>query len=396
MERLSIITTGNTVPYQNIALEKFLLDRVQPGQCFLYLWQNAHTVVIGRNQSALGEVRVAELEASGGHLARRLSGGGAVYHDLGNLNFTFVCRREDYDVARQTEVILRAVRALGASAQRTGRNDLVAGPAAGSEGADGAGCASGGKFSGHAYYRTGGACYHHGTLMVDVDLNALGRYLRPAPDKLAAKGVQSVRSRVVNLAQLVPGLTVGSLAEALCDAFEAEYGKEAERLWFEGIAQDDPVGAGHCPPFAQSAKTQPAESARSNGRCASGASPLSAFRQAGAASAFSDADLAEIAVLTRQFSSSEWLFRDERAFERRLHARFAWGGVTLRYALADETIAECALDSDGLEADFLEVVPSLLVGCTFERAAVEAALLTAAEDEAQREVARDIAGALSP
>ena len=403
MERLSIITTGNTVPYQNIALEKFLLDRVQPGQCFLYLWQNAHTVVIGRNQSALGEVRVAQLEVSGGHLARRLSGGGAVYHDLGNLNFTFVCRREDYDVARQTEVILRAVRALGVPARRTGRNDLVAGPAAGAEGADGAGCASGGKFSGHAYYRTGGACYHHGTLMVDVDLNALGRYLRPAPDKLAAKGVQSVRSRVVNLAQLVPGLTVGSLAEALCDAFEAEYGREAERLRFEaaepvnltGVGhrpQVYPVGAGHCPPFAQSAKTQPGESVRPNGRCASGASPLSAFRQAGAASAFSDADLAEIAVLTRQFSSSEWLFRDERAFERRLHARFAWGGVTLRYALADETIAECALDSDGLEADFLEVVPSLLVGCTFGRATVEAALLAAAEDESQQEVVRDVAG----
>ena len=357
IDSLLVVHAHGTDPYANLALEKLLLERVAPGQCILYLWQNENTVVIGRNQSALDEVRVAELEAAGGHLARRLSGGGAVYHDLGNLNFTFVCRREDYDVARQTEVILRAVRALGAPARRTGRNDLVAGPAEGAEGAegaDGAGGASGGKFSGHAYYRTGGACYHHGTLMVDVDLNALGRYLRPAPDKLAAKGVQSVRSRVVNLAQLVPGLTVGSLAEALCDAFEAEYGREAERLRFEAAE----LGS-----------------------------------SAGAASALSSADLAEISTLTRQFSSSEWLFRDERAFERRLQARFAWGGVTLRYALAEDgAIADCALESDGLEADFLEAVPSLLVGCAFGRSAVKAALLAAAEDESQQEVARDVAG----
>ena len=359
VERLICVTTRSTVPYENIALEKFLLDHVRPGRCFLYLWQNANTVVIGRNQSALGEVRTARLEADGGRLARRLSGGGAVYHDLGNLNFTFVCRREDYDVARQTEVILRAVRALGAPAQRTGRNDLVAGPAEGADGASGASGAGGGKFSGHAYYRSGAApeapCYHHGTLMVDVDMDALGRYLRPAPDKLAAKGVQSVRSRVTNLARWGDGLTVQTLACALREAFGAEYGLPVERVDAEDLA---------------------------------------ALGEAAGLSAWAAGE--ELSAGAARFGSREWLFRDERAFEHRSHARFSWGGATLRFALEDGVVSECALDSDGLEADFLAAVPSLLVGCACDVSAAERALLAAAEDDGQREVARDVASLLVP
>ena len=354
VEELLVVEGAGFDPYANLALEELLLERVAPGQCLLYLWQNERTVVIGRNQSALAEVRVAELEAAGGKLARRLSGGGAVYHDLGNLNFTFVCCRADYDVARQTEVILRAVRSLGVDARRTGRNDLVAGPAAGGVAAgvvDGPGAGTkGGKFSGHAYYRSGpgpeAPCYHHGTLMVDVDKDALGRYLRPAPDKLRAKGVASVRARVVNLAELAPGLSVERVAAALRAAFSAEYGLPFSR-----------VDAGE---FAGE----------------------------------------ELDGLTARYGSRAWLFRDERAFEHRVQGRFPWGGVTLRYELGSSAdgqdfIRACALDSDGLEADFLAAVPAALEGCACERSAVQAALAAAAgEGETCRAVADDLLGLL--
>ena len=151
IERISVIDADGTDPYRNIALEECLLHDVRPGQCILYLWQNQRTVVLGRNQNALDECDVTALERDGGHLARRLSGGGAVYHDLGNLNFTFLVPTADYDQRAQTETILGAVRAMGVDAMRTGRNDLVV---------------DGRKFSGHAYYHTGDKSYHHGTLMV--------------------------------------------------------------------------------------------------------------------------------------------------------------------------------------------------------------------------------------
>ena len=204
LHTLSVLTAEGTDPRRNLALEATLLHQVRPGEEILYLWQNQRTVVIGRNQHAANEGRIQALEADGGHLVRRLSGGGAVYHDLGNLNFTFLTCRRDYDVARQTEVILQAVRALGIPAEKNGRNDLTV---------------DGQKFSGHAYYQTGDQCYHHGTLMVSVDLAPLEGYLNVSPLKLQAKGVASVRARVGNLADFCPGLTIPRLRQALVEAF---------------------------------------------------------------------------------------------------------------------------------------------------------------------------------
>ncbi|MCR5161506.1 MAG: lipoate--protein ligase, partial [Lachnospiraceae bacterium] len=116
---------GEYDPFRNLAVEKYLTFRVQEGQCILFLWQNRRTVVIGRNQNAWKECNTAALAADGGHLARRLSGGGAVFHDLGNLNFSFCVRREDYDVDRQLEVIRRALLREGIEACKSGRNDLL-------------------------------------------------------------------------------------------------------------------------------------------------------------------------------------------------------------------------------------------------------------------------------
>ena len=325
MKQLFLIETTCTDPYQNLALEKYLMDHVQPGQCILYLWQNANTVVIGRNQCAADECRIPELEAAGGRLARRLSGGGAVYHDLGNLNFTFLARRADYDVARQTEVILQAVRALGVPAVRTGRNDLLA---------------DGQKFSGHAYYRSGDACYHHGTLMVDVSLDRLGRYLKPAPDKLKAKGVQSVRARVVNLARYCPGLTIPQLCRSLADAFGQVYGLPVQSLPDRFV------------------------------------------------------DEAAVAALTQAFSAPAWLYgRDAPAGQTVCQARFGWGGVTLRYTVRQGRLRQVTLASDGLEADYLAGVPARLEGCAATAAAVYAALTRDAAP-ALHPLAADLAGLL--
>ena len=220
LQNLWICRGEGTDPYENLALERHLLERVEAGACVLYLWQNENTVVIGRNQNPWAECRTALLAEEGGHLARRLSGGGAVFHDLGNLNFTFLVQKPDYDVDRQTQVLLRACRSLGVPAERSGRNDLLA---------------QGRKFSGHAFYAHEGRCYHHGTLLVAADLERMGRYLRPSAAKLRSKGVPSVRARVANLREFLPGLGVEDMAEQLEQAFSAVYGLEARPLPLEAL-----------------------------------------------------------------------------------------------------------------------------------------------------------------
>ncbi len=202
--------TGNTFdPYYNLALEEHLLSRVPQSGCILYLWQNQHTVVIGRNQNPWAECRTSLLQADGGRLARRLSGGGAVYHDLGNLNFTFLCKEEHYDLQKQLSVIKRAVKLAGIDAEFSGRNDLLA---------------DGRKFSGNAFYHSKGAAYHHGTLLIHTDADRLQRYLSPPKAKLESKGIASVRSRVVNLTELSPALTCQAMKVNMVQAFAEIYG----------------------------------------------------------------------------------------------------------------------------------------------------------------------------
>ena len=322
LRALYCIETPDTDPRHNLALEEVLLRAVRPGQCVLYLWQNQRTVVIGRNQHAESECRFRALENDGGHLVRRLSGGGAVYHDLGNLNFTFLCVHADYDVEKQTEVILRAVRALGVPAEKNGRNDLTA---------------DGRKFSGHAYYRTGDQCYHHGTLMADVDLAPLEKYLSPSPLKLADKGVKSVRSRVVNLKSLRPDLTIEALKAALRRAFGEVYGL--------------PV------------------------------TPLSE----------ADLDRAALDESIARFSDPLWTYGTDKPLTESREGRFDWGLLRLDFTPEDGIIRDAALWSDGLWADYLSSVPDRLRDCPLEEDALRRALLPppGLEQAANRESAPD-------
>jgi lipoate-protein ligase A len=198
-------------------LEELLFETQGEGATF-YLWQNERTVVIGRNQNAWRECRVELLESEDGKLARRSSGGGAVFHDLGNLNFTFLLPKEHYDLVRQLSVIKKAAAKFGIETSFTGRNDLVL-------------TATGEKFSGNAFRFSNSVALHHGTILISADFSRLGRYLAPSQMKLEAKGVKSVVSRVTNLGLHNPELTVETMKLALMAAFEAEYGTYEPHSW---------------------------------------------------------------------------------------------------------------------------------------------------------------------
>ena len=211
------LITDSVDPYENLALEELLFETQGDGATF-YLWQNERTVVIGRNQNAWRECRVELLESEGGKLARRSSGGGAVFHDLGNLNFTFLLPKEHYDLVRQLGVIQKAAAKFGIETSFTGRNDLVL-------------TATGEKFSGNAFRFSNSVALHHGTILISADFSRLGRYLAPSQMKLESKGVKSVVSRVTNLGLQNPTLAVETMKQALMEAFEEEYGAYEPHSW---------------------------------------------------------------------------------------------------------------------------------------------------------------------
>ena len=209
INNITILKTETLDPWWNLAVEEYLLNNVADNQCILYLWQNQNTVVIGRNQNPWRECRRELLEKEGGFLARRLSGGGAVFHDTGNLNFTFLMKKTDYDLKKQVSVILLAVKKLGIEAEMSGRNDLTV---------------DGHKFSGNAFCFRKHNAYHHGTILVSADFNKLAKYLQVSEEKMKSKGIESVQARVINLNQLRPEMTINDMVIALTEAFKEIYG----------------------------------------------------------------------------------------------------------------------------------------------------------------------------
>jgi len=303
--QLRIFESEGFDPYTNLATEKHLMDITPPGTCVLYLWQNQNTVVIGRNQNAWLECRSSLLEEEGGRLARRLSGGGAVFHDLGNLNFTFIMCKEDYDLDKQVAVIQQACRLAGIETEKSGRNDILA---------------DGRKFSGNAFYQSRTHAYHHGTLMVDVDKDKLGRYLSPPKAKLEAKGVTSVRSRVVNLKELSPDLTIDAMKAHMTQAFAEVYGMEAVPL------------------------------------------------------VLTNEDTAAIDRLKAQYSTWEHLFGAPLPFTFSCEGHFPWGHIQLQLSAKDGIINGAKLYSDAMDWSLPEMIETALTGCRFHLADMQAAL----------------------
>lgn len=296
IDNIKYIISTETNPYKNLALEEYLLKQVDASEVILYLWQNEKTVVIGKNQNPWKECRITELEAEGGKLVRRLSGGGAVFHDLGNLNFTFLATKENYNVEKQLEVILKAVNRLGIPAEKSGRNDITV---------------EGRKFSGNAFYSDGTHCYHHGTILVNVDMGMLSRYLNVSRDKLVSKGVESVRSRVINLTEHKKDLNISKMSEELLQAFQEVYELSPTKLDISQINQQ------------------------------------------------------EITRLEDKFSSWDWIYGKKMEFSYFLVRRFPWGDMDMRFVIASGKVVHCVVYSDALETEFFEQFTEILSGCSF-------------------------------
>lgn len=316
-----IIVSQSTNPWENLAFEErlFLLHeeeaRRQATAVTLYLWQNERTVVIGRNQNAWKECRVAALEAEQGKLARRMSGGGAVYHDLGNLNFTFLLPRAAFDIRRQFAVIQQALGRLGVGSVLSGRNDLT--------------LPDGGKFSGSAFRLTNEVGMHHGTLMVDVDMARMARFLMPSKEKLASKGADSVRARVRNLKWVRPALTLPALQAAVAEAFQAAYGP-AQAVLPTALANDAMAG------------------------------------------------------LYAKYASWEWRFGRTPRFDVTVSKRFSWGEAEVLLACQSGLVNGVTVYTDAMDETLAARIEGRLLGAAFTPAALFERL--AGADERLREI----------
>ena len=290
-------------PYKNLAIEKFLFDNVADDTCILYLWQNEKTVVIGKNQNPWAECNCNTLSENGGKLARRLSGGGAVFHDLGNLNFTFISSADNMDVQKNLKVIQAACHMAGIETEISGRNDILA---------------DGKKFSGNAFYNSKGNAYHHGTILINSDTAEMSKHLTPPKAKLEAKGIKSVKSRVVNLCELAPGLDCNKMKEYMLSAFKEVFSFLP--------AQIDSVNE------------------------------------------------ADIENDINRFSSWDFLYGSTISFSFSSEKHFDWGNVQLLLEISEGKINSVKLYTDAMDWNLSGCVEKALCGCRFEAPEIKKAL----------------------
>lgn len=298
IKKISYIESNTTNPYFNLALEEILFNACAKNEVILYLWRNSNTVVLGKNQNVWRECNVTKIDDDAIIVTRRMSGGGAVFHDIGNLNFTFICHRDNYNVYRHFNVIIDALEAFGINAEKSGRNDIIV---------------NGKKFSGNAFYQRGDLCYHHGTLMVDVNTKKISKYLTVSKDKLKSNGVKSVKSRVINLVDIEPTINIVGLKCQLKESFEKIYGKKSKIIY-------------------------PA-----------------------------DIDICDIAILMDKYSSWDWVFGRKINFQYELTNKFPWGELVLQFNVTGGFIDKLCVYCDSMDIEIANKIESWLSGMKYDR-----------------------------
>ncbi|KYD17329.1 hypothetical protein B4135_2541 [Caldibacillus debilis] len=189
---LFIDNKGITDPRINLAIEEYALKHLDIDETYLLFYINRPSIIIGRNQNTIEEINTDYVEKNEIIVVRRLSGGGAVYHDLGNLNFSFITKDDGdsfHNFRKFTEPVIRALNKLGVKAELQGRNDIVV---------------DGRKVSGNAQFSTGGRMFSHGTLLLNTELENVAKALKVKKEKIESKGIKSVRSRVANISEFLP------------------------------------------------------------------------------------------------------------------------------------------------------------------------------------------------
>lgn len=334
--KLRVLIANTFDPWFNLATEDWIFRDMDPDLKVLFLWRNQNTVVIGRFQNPWTECNVENMQKDEIKLARRQSGGGAVFHDLGNTNFTFMSSKTNQDKHANNEIIIRALKRFNITAQASGRNDLVVGTNKEER-----------KFSGSAFKETKDRAFHHGTLLIDADLSRLGNYLNPNKKKLESKGIQSVRARVVNLSELSDQVSHTSLSEAIIEEFFNYYGTrcEIEHLDYDYLKQ---------------------------------VSALNEYYE--------------------KLKDWNWCYGETPKFNHQVEERFTWGGVEIHIDSHKGLITQTKIYTDAIENSFVEILEKVLCGIKYESEAVKETILSlknSGQSESLNLILKDLADWLS-
>ncbi|VDC02518.1 unnamed protein product [Peniophora sp. CBMAI 1063] len=298
----SIYVSNSTNPYFNLTLEDWLFRFKNPKEPLLLLYRDEPCVVIGRNQNPWKEVNLPALREMEVPWIRRRSGGGTVYHDTGNTNFSIHLPRTSFDRHATAQVILRAVRSLDIDASVNDRNDVTD-----------ADTVSASYVSGSAYKIVNNRAYHHGTMLLETELGNLGDALRVSKDSMITRGVASVRSPVRNLCWFNPDISHDAFVEAVIQAFREEYGVSEE---VQGVHETE--------------------------------------------------DLLSIPYIRdgmAELTTWDWAFGQTPEFTYTLQGSFAWGEVTAKIRSKHGLILECRFETDDAWArEELETFGASLAG----------------------------------
>jgi lipoate-protein ligase A len=305
---LRVIVSDTHDPWFNLAIENWIFRDMDPHQRVLFLWRNWESVVIGRFQNPWTECRVEEMERDGISLVRRQSGGGAVYQDLNNSNFTFMAGREIYSQGDNFVVVLNALDRFGVEAERSGRNDILV---------------AGRKVSGSAFKNSSDRSFHHGTMLIDADLDKLTRYLNPGSARIETKGIVSVRSRVANLREFDSAIDHDSFCTAVVDEFFRFHRAECP---VEHLVREDLE------------------------------------------------HLNDVRRYYELLRSWDWRFGKTPRFNQQISARFDWGGVELFVNCRNGIIEDLRLVSEALDDEFIETVRRGLKGVRYSPGEITRAL----------------------
>jgi lipoate-protein ligase A len=217
---MRIVTSETLDPFWNLAAESVILDLVDAWGPILMLWRGARSVVIGKNQNPWREVNLPALTRDEGLLARRVTGGGAVFHDEGNLNYSYFCHRQEYDFRQVLQWVQDAIASFGIDAEPYGKNGLGVG---------------GKKISGNAFCYRKNSVLHHGTLLIDADLESMIEFLSPGAVSIETHAVDSVPAEVGNLCELQKSLSLVGIRERLISAFNTGHRDQESRLTVDDL-----------------------------------------------------------------------------------------------------------------------------------------------------------------